>query len=71
MSPVTKGLLARNRKGSSLLPPSKNLLKPSQGKIKIMHKFYLAISIFFVSILYSISAVNHIFVLLQIQDLQL
>lgn len=48
MSPVTKGLLARNRKGSSLLPPSKNLLKPSQGIIKFMHKFYLAISIFFV-----------------------
>ncbi|KAL6139871.1 hypothetical protein ACLB2K_058172 [Fragaria x ananassa] len=31
MSPVTKGLLGRNRKGSSLLPPSKNLLKPTQG----------------------------------------
>ncbi|XP_062029590.1 uncharacterized protein LOC133745519 [Rosa rugosa] len=30
MSPVTKGLLARNRKGTSLLPPSKNLLKPTQ-----------------------------------------
>ncbi|XP_050380915.1 uncharacterized protein LOC126798117 [Argentina anserina] len=30
MSPVTKGLLARNRKGSSLLPPSKNMLKPTQ-----------------------------------------
>ncbi|XP_068304012.1 uncharacterized protein [Pyrus communis] len=30
LSPVTKGLLARNRKGGALLPPSKNLLKPPQ-----------------------------------------
>ncbi|KAH0997892.1 hypothetical protein GBA52_021756 [Prunus armeniaca] len=31
MSPVTKGLLARNRKGGALLPPSKNLLKPQDS----------------------------------------
>ncbi|XP_009365973.2 uncharacterized protein LOC103955799 isoform X2 [Pyrus x bretschneideri] len=30
MSPVTQGLLARNRRGGALLPPSINLLKPPQ-----------------------------------------